>query len=151
MQIYVDKMQVIDYYTYMGEAPSKVLDFLLNFMDPERAKKGVLVSQTEAPRGRFPAWVTEIAKVHQAEFGDERPFILIEPRDSISVDQGARLHKVVSEAMNRPTILIADKIPAKGRGTLVRLRIPHVVGDHAVFAPELGLHYRDLHQAPGTP
>lgn len=115
--------------------------YLQRFLAPGQGEGFAVVK--ELAHTNLPIWVTQLSRIYESKLGEQK-VVLIDPKEDISVDQGARLHKIVFEYVGLPTLLIADRLPIKGRGTLVRLLVPHVIGNHTIFAPDLGLQYRGV-------
>jgi hypothetical protein len=51
------------------------------------------------------------------------------------------LYRVFQRFAVGPALILADSLPNKSRGVLVRMGIPHVVSGIAIYAPELGIAY----------
>lgn len=125
----------------MHRGVESVISYITEFLAPLRSD--LSLDAREVDPGGVPHWITQLAKLYEVGTGEEK-VILIYPLDDLSVDQGARIYSVVRESIGRPTLLIADRLPSKGRGTLVRLHIPHVVKGHSIYSPELGVKYRSI-------
>lgn len=95
----------------------------------------------EANLRNLPNWISQLVDVYETTVKGQQ-IALIAPKEDLTVDQGTRIYSIVHKALKHPTLLIADRLPAKGRGTLVRLRVPHIVSNHSVYAPDLGLQYK---------
>lgn len=123
----------------MNSPVSTITGYLQKFLG---GPKPILPADTNAFNpGSIPNWISQLVEIYETSLG-EQTIVLIAPKEDLTVDQGARIYSVIRETLKRPTLLIADRLPPKGRGTLVRLRIPHVVSNHSIYSPELGLQYK---------
>jgi hypothetical protein len=88
----------------------------------------------------LPVWMKHSAQFYQFPLG-KIIVALIAPKDTKDFKQVINLYRVFERLNPGPALLLANDLPAKSRGVLVRMGIPHVVSDSAVFAPQLGLAY----------
>ena len=99
----------------------------------------------------LPIWMKDAA--HYGRFVCRSPMgettvTLIMPKDSTTFEQVANLYRVFTRMGSGPALILADDLPPKARGVLVRMSIPHVVTGSAIYAPQLGLAYGKIKDKP---
>lgn len=89
---------------------------------------------------KLPVWARNAAKFFQVSLGSTQ-IILLVPNGKMSVPEATNLYKLSEKILGCHVLLLAEDLPPKARGTLVRMGVPHVVADRLIFAPTLGLAY----------
>ncbi|HKY62838.1 MAG TPA: hypothetical protein VJR29_05400, partial [bacterium] len=95
----------------------------------------------------LPVWLkdaVEVYKVATQREPNEELIYLIDTRRDLEFQHLQRLYKQLSAVFQAPILFIVDQIPHRYRPLFVRLRIPYIYKNEAIFAPELGLKFRKL-------
>ena len=107
---------------------------------------GIRPRETTVQKAAFqqlPFWIKETVEIYSLPLNDELPLYLIIPKRELEFTEIANAFKVISSNLQGPVLLLADTIPSKARGPLVRMRIPHITSDGTLYAPQLGLILND--------
>ena len=95
----------------------------------------------------LPLWMKQSADYYRFRLGNTY-IILITPKELIEFEQVVNLYRVFERMALGPGLILANDLPLKSRGLLVRLEIPHVVSNIAIYAPHLGIAYGKLKDTP---
>lgn len=90
-----------------------------------------------------PVWARDFADFYRVEIGTARPLTLVKPRESSDVEKIINLYKVLKNLKHENVLVIADDFSSKSKQDLIRGRIPHITSSGSIFAPELGIIYKE--------
>lgn len=91
----------------------------------------------------LPLWAKQVAWFRHFPLGSIDVKLIV-PKERLECDRLVSLYRVFVRMESEPALVCADDLPPKSRGTLVRMGVPHVVSNTAIFAPQLGLAYGKL-------
>ena len=95
----------------------------------------------------LPVWMKHAASYFR--FPLKETFVtLIIPKEDVDFEQTINLYRVFQRLEQGTALILADNLPNRSRGGLVHMGIPHVVSDTAIYAPQLGISYKQLRAAP---
>ncbi|MFH1356296.1 MAG: hypothetical protein ABII18_04095 [bacterium] len=118
----------------MIDKPLKILKTIYPFVEqPKIEVLGALKN--------LPMWILGSVKVYVVFLEDNDLNInFVQLSKDLTFGQVTLIYKKLTEQLNGFIIMIADNMPAKYRGLLVRSRISYVFKDQSIYAPDLGLH-----------
>ncbi|MGK5081666.1 hypothetical protein WDW37_00050 [Bdellovibrionota bacterium FG-1] len=99
----------------------------------------------------LPVWMRGAARYGRFRCGSAQGDLqvtLIVPEKGLPFEHVANLYRVFTRMGSGPALILADDLPPKARGVLVRMGIPHVVSDGSIYAPQLGLAYGKIREPP---
>ncbi|MGK5090351.1 hypothetical protein WDW86_22620 [Bdellovibrionota bacterium FG-2] len=95
----------------------------------------------------LPYWLKAAANIFLLEIRNQEPLelTLIQPKSQLTFDQIQNVYEQVSRKSGPNTLLIADNINSRNRPLLVKFRIPFIYKSETIFAPALGMVFKNLH------
>ncbi len=90
-----------------------------------------------------PVWVKDFAEFYRVEIDEERVLILVKPKESSDIEKVINLYRVLKNLKHEYVLIIADEFSSKAKQDLLKGRIPHVTSTGSIFAPELGVIYKE--------
>ena len=117
-----------------------ILKIITEFFGPRPS--GFVYMERFAPK-RVPVWVKNFSDFYRVEIDAEKSLILIKPKESNDIEKVINLYRVLKNLEHENILIIADNFSAKSKQDLIRGRIPHITSSGSIFAPELGIIYKD--------
>ncbi len=117
-----------------------VLKSITEFLGPSPSRPSYM--ERFIPKN-IPVWARDFAEFYRVEIGTERPLTLVKPKESSDIEKIINLYRVLKNLKHENILIIADDFSGKSKQDLIRGRIPHVTSSGSIFAPELGIIYKE--------
>ena len=90
-----------------------------------------------------PVWAKDFAEFYRVDIDAEKSLILVRPKESSDIEKIINLYRVLKNLKHEYVLIIADDFSSKSKKDLLKGRIPHMTSTGSIFAPELGVIYKD--------
>lgn len=117
-----------------------VLKSITEFLGP--SPTGPICMEKFTPKS-IPVWAKGFAEFYRVDIDAEKPLILVKPKESSDVEKIINLYRVLKNLKHEYVLIIADDFSSKSKQDLLKGRIPHVTSNGSIFAPELGVIYKE--------